>query len=148
MRSLEPKALRRLLAASALAVAALTAACGGDDDDDDNGTGPDDETAIEVTNSSDREVIFLFIWDCGTDDIGDDQLGPETTLPPGESFTQEVTAGCYNVGAVAGTQEEPFEALYEDQEVEEGETQRITIEDEDWEAASIAARAPLGVGRK
>ena len=83
--------LRRSIGILALIAAFGLTAC-------DDITGSDDATII-VENNASVSVFFVFISECSDSDWGDDQLGADETISPGEDREFDVDAGCWDLRA-------------------------------------------------
>lgn len=84
------RSLNRIMATMSLIVL-VAAGCGGDDSN-----GPSNHGSLEVTNTADHSVWYVFVRDCGTSDWGDDLLGANViSIGETESFT--VGTGCKDV---------------------------------------------------
>jgi hypothetical protein len=140
---------RRLAVAGLSALAVATAGCGGGDDDGGTGPGPAVAAGFSVSNGSDREAWYVYSRRCGTEDWGEDELGPANILYPGESVSWEESAGCYDLLALTSLNDSPrYQAVYAGKNVASGATTAVSIASGDWSAVVDVRVAALRQARK
>jgi hypothetical protein len=83
------RSLNRILATLSVAVL-LAAGCG------DDSNGPSSRGELQVANTADHSVWYVFVRECGTSDWGDDLLGADV-ISIGETQTFTVGTGCKDV---------------------------------------------------
>lgn len=84
--------IRRTIGTLALGATLALTGC-----DDLVGAGGD--ATIIVENNASVSVFFLYISDCGDGTWGDDRLGDNETISPGEDRAFGVDDGCYDLRA-------------------------------------------------
>ena len=129
------RSTRNTLFASLVATTLFLGACGGDDNGGPSNPTPQPsgDASFRMVNGSSISAWYIYVRSCGASSWGVDRLGTEV-LSPGESATLHLTAGCYDVHAVAGP-EDGKEAFWMGQTVS-GDLTTVSIANNDW--------APLG----
>ena len=127
------RSTRNTLFASLIATTLFLGACGGDDNDSPSNPTPtpSGDTSLRMVNGSTISAWYIYVRSCGASSWGADRLGTEV-LSPGESATLHLSAGCYDVHALSGPDENQ-EAYWMGQTMSADLT-TLTIADSNWYA--------------